>query len=171
MAGAGEARIDPEAVAFEVFYRREYAGVVRLAFTLTGRVDVAEELAQDGFLACHRGWDRISHFDDPAAWVRRVVTNRCISSGRRHVTELRLLAKLGRQRPVAASSSESSERLWEAVRQLPKRQGQVLALAFVEDLDVTAIAATLGIGEETVRTHLRRGRTAIAARLKDLADE
>lgn len=162
---------DRELIAFDSFYRREYPGVVRLAFTLTGRLDVAEELAQDSFLACHRRWDRISRYEDPLAWVRRVATNRCISSGRRHVTEIRLLAKLGRERPVAPPSTESSDGLWDAVRQLPKRQAQVVALAFVEDLDVKTIAGTLGIGEESVRTHLRRGRMALSARLREEPDD
>jgi DNA-directed RNA polymerase specialized sigma24 family protein len=42
-----------------------------------------------------------------------------------------------------------------------------LALAFVEDAAVHDIARALGIGEESVRTHLRRGRAAVAARLKE----
>lgn len=158
---------DPRVLAFEAFYQREYAGAVRLAFTLTGRRDLAEELAQDSFLACLRHWDKVSRYDDPTGWVRRVLTNRCISSGRRYLTELRLLVKLRRERPDRPSLTEPSDRLWDAVRQLPKRQGQVLALAFVEDLDVRQIAATLGIGEESVRTHLRRGRAGIAARLEE----
>lgn len=155
---------------FEEFYRRDYAGVVRLAFALTGRRDLAEELAQDSFVACYRRWDSIFGYDDPTGWVRRVVINRCISSGRRHVTELRLLVKLRRERPPSPSLSDLSDRLWAAVRQLPKRQAQVVALTFVEDLDVRGVAVTLGIGEESVRTHLRRGRAAIAARFKEEAD-
>lgn len=171
MTDAEDLRFDAETGGFEAFYRREYSGVVRLAFTLTGRLDVAEELAQDSFLACHRRWDRISGYDDPAAWVRRVTTNRCISSGRRHVTELRLMVRLRRERAAETTLSEPSERLWNAVRSLPKRQAQVVALAFAEDLDVRTIAATLGIGEESVRTHLRRGRIAVAARLKEEPDD
>jgi RNA polymerase sigma factor (sigma-70 family) len=161
---------EPDVLAFEAFYQREYAGAVRLAFTLTGRADLAEELAQDTFLACLRHWDQVSGYEDPTGWVRRVLTNRCVSSGRRHLTEVRLLVKLRRERPRGPSLSESSDRLWDAVRHLPKRQAQVLALAFVEDLDVRQIAATLGIGEESVRTHLRRGRAAIASRLEEERD-
>ena len=158
-------------LAFDAFYRREYAGAVRLAFALTGSRDLAEELAQDTFLSCLRHWDEVSGYDDPKGWVRRVLTNRCISSGRRHLTELRLLVKLRGERPRSPSLSEPSDRLWDAVRRLPKRQAQVLALAFVEDLDVRQIAATLGVGEESVRTHLRRGREALAAWLEEEQDD
>lgn len=170
MTEAGDVRAEAADLGFDAFYRREYAGTVRLAYALTGRLDLAEELAQDAFLACHRRWDKVAGYDDPVAWMRRVVTNRCISSGRRHVTELRLLARLGRERPVAPVLDERSDQLWEAVRSLPRRQAQVLALAFADDLDVRTIAATLGIGEESVRTHLRRGRAAVAARLVEVPD-
>lgn len=163
-------RSEPTGSAFEAFYQREYPDAVRLAFVLTGRRDLAEELAQDSFLACLRRWDQVSEYEDPRGWLRRVLTNRCISSGRRYLTELRLLVKLRRERPGNPSTSEPSERLWSAVRQLPRRQTQVLALAFVDDLDVRQIAATLGIGEESVRTHLRRGRAAIAERLEEEQD-
>ena len=150
---------------FEAFYRSQYGAVVRLAYTLTGRRDLAEELAQDGFLAAHRNWAKVGGYEDPAAWVRRVVTNRCVSSGRRHLTALRLAAALSRERPPDPDLTDESAELWGMVRNLPKRQAQVVTLAFLEDLDVASIASLLGCGEETVRTHLRRGRRALAERL------
>jgi RNA polymerase sigma-70 factor (ECF subfamily) len=152
--------------SFEHFYRSEYAAVVRLAFTLTGRRDLAEELAQDGFLAAHRNWARVSGYDDPPAWVRRVVANRSTSSGRRHLTGLRLVARLSRERPAEPELSEPTHELWSLVRALPKRQAQVLALTFLEDRSVADVAAVLGCGEETIRTHLRRGRQTLAAQLR-----
>jgi len=151
--------------SFETLYRAEYAAVVRLAFVLTGRRDVAEELAQEGFLSAHREWTRVSTYEDPAGWVRRVVTNRAISAGRRHLTELRLLARLGRERRPHPDLPDSSDELWSAVRALPSRQAQVLALVFLEDRSVADVASVLGCGEETVRTHLRRGRRELARRL------
>lgn len=157
--------------SFEAFYRAEYAAVVRLAFVLTGRSDLAEELAQDAFLACFRRWGSVVAYDKRGAWVRRVVTNRCVSSGRRHLTELRLLGRLKNERPRFVRLEEDSDELWSMVRRLPKRQQQVIALAFAEDLPVSSIASILEIGEESVRTHIRRGRASIAAMLEGADDE
>jgi len=152
--------------SFENFYEAEYAGVVRLAVALTGRRDVAEELAQESFVAAYRRWSRVAALDDPAGWVRRVATNRAVSSGRRYVTELRLLTRLRQERPLLPGDAQVvDDELWVVVRNLPRRQAQVLALAFVEDRPVADIAELLGCGEETVRTHLRRGRRAVAERL------
>jgi len=153
-------------MSFDDFYADEYTEVVRLAVMLTGRADVAEELAQDAFVAAYRRWSRVSRYDDPAGWVRRVVTNRCISSGRRYVAELRSVARLrGRRNRHEDAAALADDELWAVVRGLPRRQAQVIALAFVEDRSVRDIAGILGCGEETVRTHLRRGRRTIAAEL------
>ena len=152
-------------LSFDAFYRQEYDAVVRLAFVLTGRREVAEEVAQEAFVAAYRRWHRVRGLDDPGAWVRRVAANRCVSSGRRHVTELKLLAKLRLSRHVQDAPAVPDHEIWATVRALPKRQAQVLALAFAEDRSVADIAAVLGCGEETVRTHLRRGRLEMARRL------
>jgi RNA polymerase sigma-70 factor (ECF subfamily) len=160
-----------ELLSFEWFYRSEYAAMVRLAFVLTGRRDVAEELVQDAFAVCFQRWGTVSGYANAGTWMRRVVTNRCVSSGRRHLTELRLVARLRSERPPIPAMSDRSDRLWSVLRGLPKRQAQVLALVFVDDLSVDAVAGTLGIGSETVRTHLRRGRAALAAGLSEVSDD
>ncbi len=157
--------------SFDAFYRQEYAGIVRLAFALTGRRDVAEELAQEGFLAAHRRWGRVSGFEDMAGWVRRVVTNRCVSVARRRSTELRLLARLRQERPGEPVLGVTSQELWALVRDLPRRQAQVVALSFLEDRSVRDIAEILGCGEESVRTHLRRGRSTLAGRLAERSND
>lgn len=157
--------------SFDAFYRREYAGIVRLAFALTGRRDVAEELAQEGFLAAHRRWGSVSGFEDMAGWVRRVVTNRCVSVARRRSTEVRLLARLRQERPSEPAVGGAGLDLWSMVRDLPRRQAQVVALSFLEDRSVRDIAEILGCGEESVRTHLRRGRSTLAGRLAERSND
>ena len=83
---------------FAVFYRREYVPVVRLAYTLTGRWEVAEEFARDCFLAAERQWEKVGGYDSPAGWVRRVATNQCISGFHKARHELEALVRLNRGR-------------------------------------------------------------------------
>lgn len=150
---------------FDDLFGREYPKVVRLAFALTGRRDVAEEEAQEAMLAAYRNWARLATYEDPSAWLRRVVVNRCTSVARRKMTEARLLVRLGAVRVEDPDLPEADDALWEAVRALPRRQRQVVALRFVEDRSVAQIAQIIGCDEPTVRTHLRRGRLAVAAAL------
>lgn len=57
------------------------------------------------------------------------------------------------------------DRIWAEVRRLPRRQVEVIALAYLEGLNQVEIAATLEISKESVNTHLRRARQTLAASL------
>lgn len=148
---------------FNAFYRREYEAIVRIAWSVTGRRDVAEELAQESFLAAHRSWPRVAAMDNPGAWMRRVTINRSISALRRGATEVRGLGRLGRERRAEIELPDSTNEVWRALRTLPRRQIEALVLVVVEDRSVPEVAAILDCGEQTVRTHLRRGRRQLAA--------
>ena len=54
-------------------YRDRFVDLVRLAYLLTGRRDVAEELTQDAFIAAAARWDSIER---PSAYLRAAVVNR-----------------------------------------------------------------------------------------------
>ena len=66
-------------------------------------------------------------------------------------------------------SPESCD-VWRQVRRLPKRQAQVVALYYLEDLTLDDVANILGLSVETVRSHLRRARKTLARRLATLED-
>ena len=50
----------------------------------------------------------------------------------------------------------ADEALWSAIRSLSDRQVEVVLLLWFEDLPAKDVAAALGCGEDTVRTHWRR---------------
>jgi RNA polymerase sigma-70 factor (ECF subfamily) len=127
---------------------------------------VAEELAQDVFVEAFRRWTALQDYERPEAWARRAVLNRAISTRRRYLVELRLLVRLGNERAdVNPPFTDTSAELWREVRRLPRRQAQVLALLYGEDRTVEEVATILNCSPDTVRTHLRRGRLALADRL------
>ena len=156
---------------FDDFFKDQYDAVVRIAWSLTGRWSLAEELAQDAFLEAHRRWATVGSFDKPGAWVRRVVVNRSLSSLRRSATEAKLLLRLsGLRRSNDSAMPEAADELWRAVRSLPPRQAEVIALRILEDMSIEDIADVLGCGTDTVRTHLLRARRTLAARLGEPDD-
>jgi RNA polymerase sigma-70 factor, ECF subfamily len=166
------ARADDADISFEEFYVREYAAVVGLAFALSGSRSGAEDLAQDAFLAAHRGWSRIAAYDKPDAWVRHVVANLAVSTFRRRTAEAKALARLTfGSRVTIPELSEDDAAFWSAVRSLPRRQSQVIALHYLEDRSVLEVAAILGIAEGTVKKHLHDGRSALARRLGATSEE
>jgi RNA polymerase sigma-70 factor (sigma-E family) len=150
---------------FDAFYRAEYRMVVGLAYALSGSRIAAEDIAQDAFLAAHRQWERVGMFDKPGAWVRRVVANLSVSFFRTKVREAMALARLRPSEAHLPALPAEDAQFWKAVRGLPKRQAQVIALHYLEDRSVNDIAGILGCTESTVKVHLHKGRAELAHRL------
>jgi len=164
-------------IHFDDLYRQEWPGITAFGWSLTGSWVIAEELAQDAFHDAYRRWTQVGALDRPGAWVRRAVANRAISY-RRHVgVERNGLARLvSRARVEAARTDEDRTAreasvadavFWAAVRSLPDRQAQCVALHYLEDRPVAEIAEILDIKAATVKVHLHRGRLALARRLTD----
>ena len=150
---------------FDAFYRGQYRSLLALAWSLTGRRDLGEELVQDALLEVHRHWDRVQDYDVPGAFARRVLLNAAANTARKRANEARSLARLPRDEEHRDQLPPDPE-FWSALRSLPRRQAETLALHYLEDLPVIEIAEILGIAEGTVKAHLHRGRVALAERLE-----
>lgn len=160
-----ETDAEPSELGFDDFFRRERRAVLGLAYALTGSWPAAEDLTQEAFAAAHRRWRRVARYERPGAFVRRVVANRAVSRLRRLRTERHALARLERRPSRAEELEHRDHGVWEAVRSLPRRQAQVIALHYLEDRSVDEIAEIVGCGPGSVKTHLSRARRALARRL------
>lgn len=160
-------------VPFEGFYRAEYPQMVAVARAFAPDRSAAEDLAQESFAAAHRHWDRISRYDDPRAWVRRVLINRATSMRRRLGAERRAVARAGHDphRGVAPDLSPPTAEVWDEVRRLPRRQQQAVALHYVGQLTTEEIADTMGCSAGAVKSHLHRARITLRDRLSDWNQE
>lgn len=156
---------------FEKFYTREYQRAVGLAYALTGRRHLAEEIAQDAFIAGYRRWDRISTYDRPDLWLRRVVVNRATSVLRRGITEMKALARLRTGLEHFPEIEPESGEVWAQVRGLPRRQAQAVALFYLEDLSIEQVADVLECSPGTVKAHLKRARDRLGHKLHAWREE
>ncbi|MCP4968594.1 MAG: SigE family RNA polymerase sigma factor [bacterium] len=139
--------------------------MIGLAYALSGSRSAAEDLAQEGFLAAHNAWDRVSMYEKPEAWVRRVVANKSVSMFRRKMREAKAIAQMKPESSYLPRIAAEDDVFWKAVRGLPKRQSQAIALHYLEDLSVAEIAEILECAEGTVKVHLHKGRKRLADRL------
>jgi RNA polymerase sigma-70 factor (ECF subfamily) len=153
------------AESFDAFARRQRRPLVAFAWTLTGDLGAAEDLAQDALQAAWQAWDKVGSLDSPGAWVRRAVANRGAGHARRAGREHRALARLAGRPARAVELEPADHQFWAAVRSLPERQAQAVALFYLEDCSVAEIAEVLGCAPGTVKVHLHRGRHALAEAL------
>ncbi len=80
-------------------------------------------------------------------------------------------ASLARWPDPTVELPTTDHEFWEAVRALPARQAQAIALHYLEDRPVAEIAEILGCAPATVKVHLHRGRRALADTLAPVAEE
>ena len=135
--------------------------MVAIAHALLRYGTTAEDLTQEAFLAAHRNWDRISTYEDPGAWVKRVLINRTTSVRRRLGAELRAIARLGHDpdRGTIPEISPQATEVWDEVRRLPRRQQQAIVLHYVDQLAVQEVSEVMGCSSGAVKS-LPRSRRA-----------
>lgn len=157
--------------AFDVFALAQRRALVAFAWTLTGDIGIAEDVVQDALHATWEAWDRDGGIDHPEAWARRVVANRAVDRVRRAVRERKALGLVGARPDQTVELPTTDHEFWDAVRTLPERQAQAIALHYLEDRPVAEIAEILGCAPATVKVHLHRGRRALADALAPATEE
>ncbi|WP_328655337.1 SigE family RNA polymerase sigma factor [Micromonospora sp. NBC_00330] len=155
----------PHGVHFEEFYSAYFQSLTIQLFAYTGEMAAAEDVVQEAFCRALARWDRVSAFDEPGAWVRRVAWNLASSRWRRARTAAQF-ARRHREEHVPAPSPDRVA-LARALSALPAQQRRAVILHYLADLQVREIANQEGVAEGTVKSWLHRGRAALAAQLTD----
>ncbi|MGB0100317.1 MAG: SigE family RNA polymerase sigma factor [Nocardioides sp.] len=154
--------------ALEQLYAAHWRQLVRLSVLLVRDIGTAEEIVQDAFVAVHGRWSRLRDPDRALAYLRQAVVNRSRSALRHRAVVARHAATL---RPVeTADPTPATDRraaVLHALRSLPDRQREVLALRYYLDLSEAEIADALGISRGAVKSHASRGAAALRSLLQE----
>jgi RNA polymerase sigma-70 factor (sigma-E family) len=162
--------------ALEQLYAAHWRQLVRLAVLLVRDQGAAEEIVQDSFVAVHDRWGRLRDPDRALAYLRQSVVNRS-RSHLRHLSVVRRHAVREGVPPVAPGADEPAydqarrATVLDALRRLPARQREVLALRYYLDLSEAEIADSLGISRGAVKSHASRGAAALRADLGATLEE
>ncbi|MFC6882685.1 MULTISPECIES: sigma-70 family RNA polymerase sigma factor [Actinomadura] len=148
---------------FAEFYEQSRDGCLRAVYASVNDRQVAEELVSEAFARAFASWRKVSRHPAPEAWIVRTSLNTGVSRWRRRRREVRWDG----QEPSGGDPGESliDASLRDALRALPVRQREVIALRIFLDLDTQATADALGIAPGTVRAHLHRATAALRERL------
>lgn len=155
LRGVEEQATDDRVAQLDALYRVEYAGMVRLAYTLLASNAEAEEIVQDSLIEVYRRWPEIRK---PGAYLRCAVVSRCRSALQRR----RLHSPYALEEPsVPAGAGE----LWDVLTRLPDEQRTAVVLRYYGGYRASDIAEMLEMPAATVRSHLHR---ALATLKKEL---
>lgn len=161
----GHQGVEDELEDFTWFFTAEYPQVVRLLRLVLRDAGAAEDLAQEAFVRLHRRWAKISTYDSPEAWVRRVALNLAFSWRRREARRpvLERTTVVGQGSDAEASLDQLDLR--RAVRALPQRQRALIALYHLEDRPIAEVADLLCMSPGAVKVGLHRARARLADQL------
>jgi RNA polymerase sigma-70 factor (ECF subfamily) len=159
-------RARERAVRFEdeyaAFYRAEFPHVVRTSYLIVHDRQRAEEIAQEAFIQLLTHWRKVSRYEQPSAWVRRVAIRVATRSARRE----------GRRRAleqgadVTRASAGLDLDLLNAIKKLPAQQRAAVALFYFEDRPLPEVADILGCSHAAAKVHVFNARRRLADLLR-----
>lgn len=144
---------------FADFFKASWEPCLRTMVAVVGLPQLAEDQLAEAFARAWASWPKVRVHPAPRAWVVRTALNTGASWWRRRYRDLPLA-----NHDLTASGDLDSgldARLLTAIRRLPRRQREVIALRIFLDLDSATIADQLGIEAGTARMHLYCGLRAL----------
>jgi RNA polymerase sigma-70 factor, ECF subfamily len=185
--------------AFEALVDRYHGSLVQVALMYVRDRAIAEEVAQETWLAVLEGIERFEGRSSLKTWVFRILTNRAKTRGQRELRQLPVSALMADDEPevpldrflppddphrplgwVAPPRAWPEERLLtretvehvrEAIAQLPPLQQAVIGLRDVEGFSPEEVASALDISAVNERVLLHRARSRVRGELEEYFDQ
>lgn len=147
----------PHRTDFDVVFDDHYVRLVRALTIVAGDAESAADAVQEAFVKAHVRWRKISRYEDPVGWIRRVAINHVRDDHRRSGRKSRAMQRLTSQADTSIESPPIDE-FDRLLAELPRQQRATTALFYVDGLTVAEIATALEIAEGTVKSHLHDAR-------------
>ena len=153
---------------FTAAFDELYAHAMRVAVRIVGERAAAEDVAAEALTRAYDHWDQIGDVRvRRVAWTVRVTTNLAIDATRRLEAPAERIEPDGATNPADAVAVRLA--LIAALRALPERQRQAVALRHLADLSQAQVARALGVRPGTVAQHVHRGMAALRLALGEAA--
>ena len=150
------------AQAFDALYAFCAPALVRQAYLLTGRRELARESVERAFQVAWQRWPEVAVDRDPGGWVRAVAYEHALSPWHRFRPRYR--------HPEPPPPDASDRALLAVLLQLPPSYRRTLLLYDGVGLGLAETAAETEASTPAAANRLLHAREAVAARLPELSD-
>ena len=164
---AGSWDADDEA-AYAGLYLRSYPGVRRTVGVILRDRSAAEDVTQDAYIQLYVHWRKVSRYESPEGWVRRVAIRLATRTAKRDRLRDVLSVRAQTALPVAQPADLDLER---AIGRLTPIQRAVVALYYFDDLAVDEVARLTGRSQSATKVALHRARRRLAELMGAEADQ
>ncbi|GAP53421.1 helix-turn-helix domain-containing protein [Streptomyces azureus] len=148
--------------AFDALYAFCAPALVRQAYLLTGRRELAREAVERAFHIVWQRWPEVARDRDPAGWVRAVAYDCALSPWHRF--------RLRYRHPEPPPSDAFDRALLDTLLKLPPSYRRTLLLYDGVGLGLPETAAETEASSRAAANRLMHAREAVAERLPELAD-
>jgi len=166
--------------AYGQIVQRYQDRVFTMAFRWMGDRQIAEEVAQDVFLALFRSLGRFRGESLLSTWIYRVVANHCknrrMYQYRRHHDKhdalqgtsntedapFRQLPDPGPGTDAPLQTAQAGQQVQQALGKLDEEQRHIIVLRDIQDLSYDEISEILDLPRGTVKSRLHRARAKLA---------
>ena len=155
--------------AFAALVERYQHRAFGVALRILGRRQDAEDAVQQAFLRLYEARKQYDPKWRLSTWFYRILTNTCVDELRRRrpLIPLEEWDGLSVERPDRTlERSEREHLLQSALATIPTEARTVLTLYYGDGRTYQEIGAIRGVSVNTVKTHLRRGRSALRKALR-----
>ena len=175
---------DGDEAAFAALVERHQTAAFNFAYRYLGDYDEAADAAQNGFVQLFVSLPQLDLERPLKPWLFRTIRNRCIDMIRQRKTvsldasrydeegeSLTPADRLADDDPLpdeVAERGDLQQLLSAAIRRLPDRYRDVVALRYTTDMTFGELAEALGIPENTARIRFHRAKSLLRAALKEL---
>jgi RNA polymerase sigma-70 factor (ECF subfamily) len=167
----------------EDLFRRHVDDVCRIASRLLGpratEADV-DDIVQHVFLAIHRALPRFRGDSEVRTWIYGITARVVLQHLRTNKRYRAMIERFEAASMIAPSSAridetveqrQALERIYGALSKMKAEKRVVFVLSEIEGWSAPEIGAALELGEEAVRSRLRRAREELAAEIARVKEE
>ena len=146
----------------QLWYKRMY----NFALKYFSDHDLAMEATQKTFISMHRNINKLQDSDKFRPWLYRIMTNFCReesrrNQGQRFTSDLTLVKQTSEGPETSYRKKELTELLFEAMEVIPNDQRVVVIMKEYEGMKFKEIAEVLDISENTAKSRLYYGLSAL----------
>jgi RNA polymerase sigma factor (sigma-70 family) len=148
---------------FQTLIDAHAAELHRVCRALAGPDD-GDDCFQETLIAALRSYPTLRAGSNLRAWLLTIAQRKAIDAHRRRARRPVPVPAIEAAAPAAGDAAHDGDGVWAAVRQLPPKQRQAVALRFAADLDYAAIAAASGTSAEAARRNVHEGLRSLRER-------
>jgi RNA polymerase sigma factor (sigma-70 family) len=163
----------PERPEFEDLYKEFLPRIYGFALAQLRSAAEAEDVTAQVFIKAYQAYDRFEpRAATPAAWLFRIARNAILDFHRRSAVRERTVQAAGRDLGEGEDPARLAEdrvlfgELLGAVRRLPERQREVIALRHRSDLGFLEIGRLMDCSEDAAKMLYHRALKALRAELR-----